>query len=200
MRLLLQLLAISLLLGCAREPEKEVKPESTNPIETKEASVPKKKKAATVYKIILKTKTAPGNMNIPVIENLDESMRALAAFYAAMGGSNCDGGNCDLTTALGLGGQGSDEHKDLINRYFPNDKVAETVIKQDCYLRPSGASTFSDFEYLTISDFGDSVTVDYSLIYFNQGGGDVTKGPDSYSFDGNVFKMTKRNLWTHCDK
>ena len=97
------------------------------------------------------------------------SIKALTAFYSAMGGSNCSREFCDLTTALELGKQGSDRHKNLIKTYFPNDKVAETVLKQDCYLRPSGASSFSDFEYLTLIDKGDSVYVNYRLMYYNSG-------------------------------
>lgn len=154
----------------------------------------------TVYKILHKTNSVPGDIDTTISKSLNEPIRALAAFYAAMGGTMCDGENCELTTALGLGKQGSDKHKDLIKNYFPNDKVAETVLKQDCYLRPSGASTFSDFEYLTITDLGDTVEVDYNLMYYNRGNEEWTKGPDTYLFKDNSFKKIKRNLWTHSDK
>src|SRR5690606_2892123 len=109
------------------------------------------------YKIILRTEMSepekdsdtgelyateiPGEIDRATIEKLNEPLKALTAFYSAMGGTMCSGDFCELTTALGLGKQGSDKHKNIIMKYFPNDKVAETVIKQNCYLRPSGASS-----------------------------------------------------------
>ena len=151
------------------------------------------------YKIIIRTEM-PGEIDTTTIEKLNESLKALTAFYSAMGGTMCSGEYCDLTTALGLGKQGSDKHKSIIKKYFPNDKVAETVLKQGCYLRPSGASTFSDFEFLTITDKGDTVLVDYKLMYYNRGEIEWTEGPDIYIFKDNTFEKVKRNLWTFVDK
>lgn len=142
----------------------------------------------------------PGEIDTMTIEKLNEPLKALTAFYSAMGGSYCSGDFCDLTTALGLGKQGSDKHKSPIIKYFPNDKVAETVLKQDCYLRPSGASTFSDYEFLTIIDKGDTVVVEYNLMVYNRGEIEWIKGPDTYLFKDNKFKKLKRNLWTFADK
>ena len=152
------------------------------------------------YKIILETKSVPGDIDSLAISKLKEPIRALAAFYSAMGGTMCDGEYCQLTTALGLGKQGSDTHKNLIKKYFPDDKVAEAVLKQDCYLRPSGASTFSDFQYLTITDMGDKIKVEYSLMRYDHGKGEWTNGPDLYEFKNNSFRKLKRHLWTHIDK
>ena len=134
------------------------------------------------------------------ISKLPKHLKAVAAFYAAMGGTNCTNETCELTTALGLGNQGSQSQIDLIKIYFPNDKVAETLIKQDCYLRPSGASTFSDFEFLNIIDFGQTVKVEYTLMIYDHGKVNYIKGPDYYSYNQNVFAKTKRNLWKHLDK
>lgn len=142
----------------------------------------------------------PGEIDTLAIEKLSEPLKALAAFYAAMGGTMCSGEYCDLTTALGLGKQGSDKHKHLIKKYFPKDKAAATVLKRDCYLRPSGASTFSDYEYLTITDRGDTVTVDYRLMYYNRGDIEWTAGPDTYLFTDNKFRKLQRNLWTFTEK
>ena len=168
------------------------------------------------YKIILRTEMSepekdpdtgelytteiPGEIDTTTIEKLNEPLKALTAFYSAMGGTMCSGEYCDLTTELGLGKQGSDKHKSLIKKYFPNDKVAKTVLKQNCYLRPSGASTFSDFEYLTIVDKGDTVIVDYNLMSYNRGEIEWTKGPDIYLYKDNKFEKLKRNLWTFADK
>lgn len=155
--------------------------------------------AESVYRLIHKTDTVPGRIDIETIAELDDPLRALAAFYAAMGGTNCDGENCELTTALGLGKQGSDKHKALITNYFPDDPVAATVVGQDCYLRPSGASTFSDFEYLTITAEEDTVKVNYRLMQYNRGGVTHTEGPDVYLLKDSRFSKLQRNLWTHVE-
>ncbi|SDJ97401.1 hypothetical protein SAMN04487935_2178 [Flavobacterium noncentrifugens] len=151
------------------------------------------------YKIIT---TENENMEIDSIEisKLPKHLKAVAAFYAAMGGTNCTNETCELTTALGLGNQGSQSQIDLIKTYFPNDKVAETLIKQDCYLRPSGASAFSDFEFLNIIDLGQIVKVEYTLMTYDHGEVKYIKGPDYYSYNQNVFAKTKRNLWKHLDR
>jgi hypothetical protein len=167
------------------------------------------------YKIILRTEMSepekdsdtgelyateiPGEIDSATIEKLNEPLKALTAFYSAMGGTMCSGDFCELTTALGLGKQGSDKHKNIIMKYFPNDKVAETVIKQNCYLRPSGASSFSDYEFLTIIDKRDTVLVDYKLMIYNRGEIEWIEGPDLYLFKNNKFEKLKRNLWTHSD-
>lgn len=142
----------------------------------------------------------PGLIDTIKIKSLNQPIRALTAFYAAMGGSLCSGDHCDLTTALGLGKQGSSEHKALILKYFPNDKVAETMVNMDCYQSPSGASFFSDYEFLTIIKKGDTVEVDYRLMYYNRGEIIWFKGPDIYIFKENKFKKIKRNIWKEIDK
>ncbi len=149
------------------------------------------------YTIIKKTTSVPGIPDNPTIKKLDE---ALSAFYAAMGGSNCYKDYCDLTTALGFGKQGSEEHKSIIKKYFPNDTVAALVIKQNCYLRPSGASYFSDFEYLTITNKGDTVIVDYKLMQYSHGKTKWTEGPDMWKFKDSKFEKINRNLWTWIDQ
>jgi hypothetical protein len=153
-----------------------------------------------IYKIIISTNSLPGNINFKQIKKLSEPLKAICAFYSAMGGSYCSGHSCELTTALGLGKQGSNAHKKLIQKYFPNDKVAKAVIEQDCYLRPSGASSFSEYGYLTLSVIKDTVKVYYSLSYYNRGESSTTKGPDIYVLENNTFKMLKRNLWSWVDK
>ena len=181
-------------------------------------TIPKEKFVAKndQYKIILRTEMSeaekdpttgeiytteiPGEIDTTTIQKLSEPLKALTAFYSAMGGTMCSDEHCDLTTALGLGEQGSEKHKNLIIKYFPTDKVAKAVIEQNCYLRPSGASTFSDFEFLTIIDKGDTVVVEYNLMIYNRGKIEWTKGPDIYSFKDKKFTKLKRNLWTFADK
>lgn len=206
MKTLIPFIAIVILAGCGGHDEP--KEESNNTIfadtivsaNTDTIINEPKKETKTVYPLVVKTKTVPGDIDTITTAQLSEPIKALAAFYAALGGTLCDGEHCKLTTALGLGKQGSEQHKELIKKYFPNDKVAETVLSQDCYLRPSGASTFSDFEYLTITDLGDTVQVDYNLVIYNRGDAQTTKGPDTYLFKDNVFTKLKRNLWQYAEK
>ncbi len=137
---------------------------------------------------------------LPSRQPITEPIRAMAAFYAAMGGTLCTSDSCQLTTALGLGKQGSPTHQYLIKKYFPNDKVAKAVLDQDCVLPQSGASSFTDFAYLTITHLGDTIQVDYNLMYYNRGKTEFIKGPDTYLFKDNSFKKLKRNLWQFIDK
>lgn len=155
---------------------------------------------SVTYQLIHATDSIPGHIDDGVASQLKEPMKALAAFYAAMGGTGCDGEKCKLTTALGLGRQGSAEHKKLIANYFPNDKVANTVLAQDCYLRPSGASSFSDFANLRFTEYGDTVRVDYKLLQYNQGKETWTEGPDLYTIQDNKFHKVQRNLWIFAEE
>ncbi|HEY2727359.1 MAG TPA: hypothetical protein VGI61_09315 [Parafilimonas sp.] len=145
-------------------------------------------------KIILETSSIPGDINTNIIKKLPEFLKALAALYAAIGGTMCSGNSCELTTALGLGKQGSDAHKALITKYFPNDSLAEIVVKQDCYLAPSGATFFSDFQYLNLINLGDTVKVDFNLMIYAQGKTSWRKGTDIYLFSDNKFTKLKRNI------
>lgn len=146
------------------------------------------------YEIILKTESIPGNINTEVINNLPEYLKGIVALYAALGGSNCDGTNCELTTALGLGNQGSVAHKETLKKYFPDDELVEILVEQDCFLPPSGASNFSDYEYLTITVEGNEIVVDYNLILYNRGNSETLKGPDYYSFNDGHYVMESRNI------
>ncbi len=152
------------------------------------------------YKLVRKTNSLPGDLDIPEIKRLNEPLKALAAFYSAMGGTMCDGDSCELTTAFGLGGQGSEQHQSLIRKYFPNDKVAKAVLAQNCYLRPSGASSFSEYEFLTISFFADTAKVSYNIGYYNRGETSFTKGTDVYLYKDNIFTKIRRKLWSWADK
>jgi hypothetical protein len=147
-----------------------------------------------VFKIILNTETLPGDIDSTVVNHLNESLRAMVAFYGALGGSNCNENKCELTTALGLGDQGSIAHKALIKKYFKNDKVAKQVLLQDCYLRPSGASTFSEYAYLNLITIKDTVKVNYRIGYYDHGKTGYTIGHDIYLLIGNEFVMLKRDI------
>jgi hypothetical protein len=152
------------------------------------------------YEIIGKADAIPGDIDTGQIQKLDEPLRAMAALYSAMGGTNCDGEKCQLTTALGLGDQGSEAHINLIKKYFHDDKVAKAVINQHCYLRPSGASTFTEYEYLTLRQTADTVVVTYTRAAYDHGKMSYIKGPDIYLYSHGNFKMIKRKLWSWYDK
>ena len=124
----------------------------------------------------------------------------MAAFYSAMGGTDCMDGKCALTTALQLGTQGSQLHKDIIIKYFPEDKAAKLVLGQDCYLQPSSASSYSNFVFLSFTVNGNIVTVNYELDVVNHGTVKKIKGPDIYLYNGTSFKNTKRVLYAWTSK
>jgi len=194
------LFGLILLFSCKTKVKEETATVQADTATTEIALQPVNKKVNDTVKIILKTNSIPGDINANSVKQLPENLKALVAFYAAMGGSNCFGDSCELTTALGLGKQGSEEHKALITKYFPNDSVAKLVVSQDCYLRPSGASSFSDYQYLTLVNLGDTVKVDYNLMTYDGGKSTFQSGPDIYLFADNKFTKLKRNIWTFANK
>jgi len=144
--------------------------------------------------LIRPSKQAPGILDSAALDALDEPLRAMAAFYAATGGTDCDGAHCALTTALMLGKQGSEAHKSLIARYFPTDSLAQQVLAQDCYLRPSGASSFSEYASLSFSTQQDTVTVNYRLLLYHRGKADWKNGSDKYIFKAGTFSNINREI------
>jgi hypothetical protein len=139
-------------------------------------------------------------VNNKLAAGLPPNIRAMAALYSAMGGTDCLEQQCVLTTALGLGHQGSDAQKALIQKYFPDDKVAQLVLGQNCYLPPGSSSSFSNFLSLSIVVNRDSVTVNYRLAVYDHGNRKILPGPDLYLFTHHVFKNKKRVLYAWVDK
>jgi len=114
-------------------------------------------------------KTVSGVVNNAVIKNFGEPMKAIVAYYAAIAGSNCDGNTCGLTTALGLGNQGSDAHIQLLQKYFKGDKTADLLINQKCYLPPNTASVFNDYTFLRFLIENNKVIIQYRVVVYNRG-------------------------------
>lgn len=139
-------------------------------------------------------------LNKTVVTGLPTHLKALAAFYSAMGGTNCMDQECALTTALGLGKQGSDAHKAIIRKYFPDDKAAKLVIGQDCYLPPNSSTSFSNFASLNFVVSREIVRVNYTLNVYDHGNSKVISGPDIYIFKNQVFKSEKRVLYAWTSK
>jgi hypothetical protein len=153
--------------------------------------------AQKTYTLIpVKTK----KINSALISGLPAYLKGLAALYSAMGGTDCIELHCELTTALGLGKQGSDEQKNMIKKYFPDDKVAKLIIGQDCYLPPNTSSSYSNFTSLSFTVNKNIIQVNYQLTVIEHGNVKNINGPDIYIFENQVFKNKKRVLYAWTDK
>lgn len=141
-----------------------------------------------------------GNIDTNEIKKLSEPLKAMAALYSSMAGTSCDTTTCELTTALGLGDQRSEAHKSLIKKYFPNDKVAKVVVKQDCILSRAGSSDFSEYAYLTITSVKDTVEVYYKVDFYDHGKDSMIENYDTYLFRNNQYNMLRRKFWSWADK
>ncbi len=153
--------------------------------------------AQKTYELVSK-KTGKVNMN--TVASLPVQLRAVAALYSAIGGTDCLQMECVLTTALGLGEQGSEAQKNLIRKYFPDDKVATLVLGQNCYLPPGSSSSFSNFLSLSILVNGNNVQVNYQLAVYNHGNMKIIQGPDNYLYNNQTYKNTKRVLYAWTSK
>ena len=141
-----------------------------------------------------------GSVKTMTIKKLSPSMRALAAYYSAIGGTNCKDHSCMLTTALGLGDQGSPQQIALIQKYFPEDKVAKMLCGQNCYLPPDNSAAYSNFNFLSFTIEGENVRVNYELKVYERGHTQILKGPDLYTLKNQVFTEKKRVLYAWMDK
>lgn len=153
------------------------------------------KEGNETFTLIKKSQKSPGDINTSDINKLSEPLKAIAALYSGLGGSNCNDGNCELTTALGLGKQGSKEQKDLVKKWFAHNKAADQLIGQDFFQPPNSASNFSDYQYLTFEKNGDTITVNYDLLAYSHGETSHIKGPDTYVIKGNTIETLNRNIW-----
>ncbi len=153
--------------------------------------------AQKTYTLIpIKTK----KINSALIAGLPEYLKGLAALYSAMGGTDCIELQCELTSALGLGKQGSDAQKNLIKKYFPDDKVAKLIIGQDCYLPPNTSSSYSNFLSLSFTVNKNIIQVNYQLTVVDHGNVKKINGPDIYIFENQIFRNKKRVLYAWTDK
>lgn len=116
-----------------------------------------------------KKKIKLAEINKVDVAKLSEPLKALAAYYSAFAGNNCDKDNCELTSALGLGVQGSDEHKALIKKWFRNDKVANKLIAQNCFQSPNGSSNFSNYRSLVFEVKNNTININFSILNYDHG-------------------------------
>lgn len=122
------------------------------------------------------------------IDSFPDRIKAVAALYAAIAGTNCCCGFCELTKALGLGEQGSEAHKKIIMKYFPTYNLAQDVLDQNCYLAPRGSSVFSEYDYLKIIEKCDTVVVEFKIYTINKQDIDSLEGQDIFLFKNTIFK------------
>jgi hypothetical protein len=126
------------------------------------------------------------------VNKLNESLRALAAYYSALRGNGCDGTNCELTTALGLGVQGSDKHIDLIKKWFPNDSVAKALIQESCFQSANGSSYFTDYNSLVFDANKDTVIVKFVVSKYDRGKSHLESETDTAIINRNETIRIKR--------
>jgi len=139
-------------------------------------------------------KVLEAEINQKDIDKLNEPLRALCAYYSAYSGSGCDrDGKCPLTTALGLGNQGSDEHKKILIKWFPNDSIVQRMIDQNCFVGISGANSFCEYNTLSFEQRQDTVIINYSISCWNRGSGPQYKGYDKILIkDNQIIFITRR--------
>jgi hypothetical protein len=149
-------------------------------------------RAQKTYVIIPKSTS---EVNTQVVGQLSPNLKGLAAYYSAIGGTNCKDQTCELTSALGLGSQGSVLQKNLIQKYFPDDNVVNMICGQDCYLPPANTLSYSNFKFLSFTVQGETIKVDYQLAVYDRGNLKLINGPDIYTYQNQTFKDKKRVLY-----
>jgi hypothetical protein len=137
-------------------------------------------------------KAKVAEINKSAIDKLDEPLKALAAYYSALAGSNCNGKYCELTSALGLGDQGSKAHIELIKKWFPNDKVADALVAQSCFQPSSGSSYFTNYNTLIFELEKDTVIIEFSITKYDHGKSSLQNGFNKAIIKSNEIVIIKR--------
>lgn len=193
MNLLISIITFSLTVNYLIANSKCLNPELKNQ-HNKEVFKPNRS-AQNIFILISKSKNKIGIINKKDIDQLSEPLRAIAAFYSAVGGSNCSFDKCGLTSALKLGNQGSQAHKNILEKWFPDDSVVKLILAQNCYQPPSGASISSEYAYLKLEKKGKIVLVHYHLIIWNKGKVNHLYAIDQYILKDHSIQSLKRHVW-----
>jgi len=141
---------------------------------------------------LIKAARIPNSQNSPIkfkilyyqkdIDRLNEPLRALAAYYSALLGSNCIDSEhleiCELTTALGLKYQGSEEYLKILAKWYPNNTKVKRMIDEHCFVIAPGASMFSDLWDLNFTVKHDTVFIAYRYSFYDHGKSSFTNGKD----------------------
>jgi len=110
---------------------------------------------------------------------MTEGVKAILAMYALQVGGGCEGSDdeglkCELTKALGLGAQCSNEHLQLVKAWFKNEmppmsgypeQTIQRVLKSGdlesiCYNQPYTATRQQIWEIIRVRKDGNLVSVD----------------------------------------
>ncbi len=134
-------------------------------------------------------------VNIEDVKRLNEPLKALAAFYSCLAGSNCDDGKCELTTALFNSAQGSVSQKNSISKWFSNNVTAKKVLAQNCFVSSSSSSSFADYALLEFLVSADTVKINYAVNEYDHGKSSLNKGQDLAIIKSNQVLMIKQNIW-----
>jgi len=131
------------------------------------------------------------------IDKLNEPLRALAAYYSGLAQSNCDyDGNdhvmCTLTTALGLGRQGSEKQISLISKWMSNDTIAQAIINDSCFVGMPGSSHFTDYDFLNFTVDHDTVNISYGRLFYDHGATSRDSRKDIARIKNNSIVFIKR--------
>jgi len=129
------------------------------------------------------------------VDKLNEPLKAIAAYYSSLAGSNCDGQNCELTSALGLGIQGSDKHLALLKKWFPNNQVAKSLITQDCFQSSNSSSHFTNYNSLIFEVNKDTVLIHFVIMKYDQGKTVLQKGNDKAIIKSNNTIILNSDLF-----
>lgn len=131
------------------------------------------------------------------IDKLNEPLRALAAYYSGLAQSNCDYDSndhvlCTLTTALGLGRQGSEKQISLISKWMANDTVAQAIINDSCFVGMPGSSHFTDYDFLNFTVNQDTVVISYGRLFYDHGATSRDRRKDIALIKNNAIVFIKR--------
>lgn len=141
---------------------------------------------------------------------ISEGTKAVLAMYAMQIGGGCEGNDrqglkCELTRALGLGAQCSDEHLNLVRAWFkealppmsstPEAKLFEAIksgkLESICYHQPYTAKSQQIWEIIRVSIEDNHVSVDAISFWSVSADGPFTKNEYSttYRVDENVVTV-----------
>lgn len=138
------------------------------------------------------------SVNQDDIDQLNEPLRALAAYYGIVSGSNCmdhtgvDTMECELTTALGLGYYRSAKQVAVLNKWFPEDKEVANMLSDSYFVGSSSSSNFCNFTYLVFDVANDTVKIRYRVGCYHQGGGTSNTYNDIAVIGNSQIKFIKR--------
>ena len=131
-----------------------------------------------VYYEDLKTEVNTIILNKEFIKNITEPERAALAYVASFIGNECewdgkvnqDRSNlkCSILTALDLGYQCSDSHKNFLQKWFAKDAKALKNIEK-CMTMPNTATIQTTFEEVSIitKEVDQTIQITYKVIGFN---------------------------------